>query len=207
MSDLLERPQVSARPRPAVEQLKPTPRLFTYDELMTMSEAGLFEDADVELIEGVIYEMPSDGQLHNEWTVRLVEWLVENNDGRYRVLPASTVKLSDRNAPKPDFALYPRHLRNRDVHGPEMLLAIKESHTTLRTDLRDKAALYARHGVREYWVIDLVQRLLHVHRGPTADGYTDTPPPFGAEDAVEALLVPGLILRIADLVEPDIGPD
>ncbi|WP_288581942.1 Uma2 family endonuclease, partial [uncultured Methylobacterium sp.] len=36
-----------------------------------------------------------------------------------------------------------------------------------------KAALYARHGVREYWVIDAQERTASVHREPATAGYRD----------------------------------
>ena len=68
--------------------------------------------------------------------------------------------------------------------------------------MRLKADLYARHGVRDYWVIDLNARRMHVHRAPSPDGYADVSI-ADAATPVEALLIPGLVLRLADL--PRVG--
>jgi Uma2 family endonuclease len=43
--------------------------------------------------------------------------------------------------------------------------------TTLNFDLNRKAALYAAAGVPEYWVLDLVRRMLVVHRRPDGSVY------------------------------------
>jgi Uma2 family endonuclease len=40
-------------------------------------------------------------------------------------------------------------------------------------DLVEKARQYGSHGIREYWVVNLQDDELVVHRGPTANGYAD----------------------------------
>jgi len=61
------------------------------------------------------------------------------------------------------------------------LLLIEVSDTTLRYDLNVKARLYATHGVREYWVVDLVAKRVWRHRKPrgtqSTSGMTFTPTP------------------------------
>ena len=42
-----------------------------------------------------------------------------------------------------------------------VVLIAEVADTTLATDLGEKATLYARHGVPEYWVIDVEGRMLH----------------------------------------------
>lgn len=39
------------------------------------------------------------------------------------------------------------------------------------TDLDLKAKLYARHGLREYWVVDANERVAFVHQGPSEAGW------------------------------------
>jgi Uma2 family endonuclease len=84
------------------------------------------------------------------------------------------------------------------VHGGDVLLAIEQSYSSLRSDLGEKADLYARFNVRDYWAIDLEERRVHVHRDPTSEGYR-TKRRFEAGETVEAALIPGLTLRLADL--------
>ena len=143
--------------------------------------------------------MPHDGALHRRWSAALTDWLAEALDRkRFTHIFATTLELSDFSAPSPDVQIYAREMREEDVRGETVLLAIEQADTSLKTDLRLKADLYARHGVRDYWVIDLNARRIHVHRSPGEDGYADVTV-HDAAARVEALRIPGLALRIADL--------
>lgn len=184
----------------ALARAEPKPHRFTYDEVIAAVRAGAIGgDCRWELMDGELIDMPADGPRHNEWTGVLGRWLYSRIGPEHTILPNATLVLSERDAPSPDWQIYPSGMRNADVRGPDVLLLIEQGDSSLSRDLRVKAGLYARHGVREYWVIDLEMRRLHVHRGPTPDGYADVSPPYGAEDAVEALLIPGLVLRLSDL--------
>jgi Uma2 family endonuclease len=177
-----------------------TPHRFTIDDVWAMVRAGVIEEgAPVELIEGELVDMPADGPRHNDWSVWIARWLFTQLGPEYAILPASTLVLSDVNGPKPDFSIYPARLPNIAVRGPDVLLAIEQSDTTLRRDLGWKADLYARHGLREYWAIDLAKEEVHVHREPSEAGYRNVLPPFRADQGAESLLIPGLVLRLADL--------
>ena len=43
---------------------------------------------------------------------------------------------------------------------------VEVADSSLRLDRRFKAAVYARAGLREYWIVNLVERTLEVHREP-----------------------------------------
>jgi Uma2 family endonuclease len=49
-------------------------------------------------------------------------------------------------------------------------LVIEVADSSLSTDLGDKAALYAEAMIPEYWVVDLLNDVVHVHRDPHCDG-------------------------------------
>ena len=182
-----------------LRQAELTPHRFTVREFLEIADSGAFGDRKVELIEGEIIDMPSDGPLHRRWSVALTDWLADRLDRtRYAHIFNTTLELSDDSAPSPDVQVYDRALREEDVRGPDILLAIEQADTSLKKDLRVKADLYARFGVRDYWVIDLNADRIHVHRSPTEEGYRDVTV-HGTEQRVEALLIPGLSLRIADL--------
>jgi len=72
---------------------------------------------------------------------------------------------------EPDVCIYPAGMRNTDVRGADILLAVEVSDSSLRYDLGKKARLYAAHGVRDYWVVDLETETLHRHSEPGAEGY------------------------------------
>src|SRR5215831_9339935 len=47
------------------------------------------------------------------------------------------------------------------------VLVVEVAHASLRADRTLKARLYARAGVGDYWIVNLVDRVLEVHRSPT----------------------------------------
>lgn len=84
------------------------------------------------------------------------------------------------------------------VRGPDVLLAVEVATATLRKDLKLKAALYARYGVRELWVIDTKKLVTTVHRAPIEGAWRSVEllPPDAALTHPSA---PGLAIRLADL--------
>ena len=71
--------------------------------------------------------------------------------------------------------------------------------TTLTLDRTQKARLYARHGIPEYWILNVVDDCLEVYRDPTGETYQtkltlhrgDTiTPPQGAELIAVADMLP-----------------
>jgi Uma2 family endonuclease len=79
-------------------------------------------------------------------------------------------------APEPDFLLLAYRedfYEHRAPEAADALLIIEVSETSLRYDLQTKMQLYARHGIRELWVLDTAGKRVHVFRGPTDTGYED----------------------------------
>lgn len=181
------------------EQAAPERRRFTVADLEAMTGAGVLDaDADVELIEGEIWDAPPDSIRNRNYANALGRWLFHALGPEYVIIPDKSLILSDTNAPKPDWYVFHESVRTEDLRGADVLLAIEQSDSTLKSDLEVKANLYARHGVRDYWAIDLERRRVFVHRGPSAEGYAEVRR-FEAAEVVEALLLPGLTLRLADL--------
>ena len=176
---------------------------FTVSDVEAMMRAGLVEEgAHEELIEGELVEMPADGARHKDYSYGIGRWLMRALGDDHVVMTGSTLVLSDFNAPSPDFHVFDAGLATEEVRGPDVLLVIEQADSSVRRDLGWKADLYARHGVREYWVIELESARTHVHRDPREDGYGSVKV-FERGAAVEALLIPGLALRLADL--PRVG--
>lgn len=148
---------------------------ITVDEYHRMAESGSFApDARVELIDGVIIDMPPIGSLHAAVGRRLDSLLREVVGSRALVSGQWPLRLGDYSEPQPDIALVrPREDCYEDDHptAADTLLVIEISATTLDDDLRTKLCLYARHGIPEYWVVDVVSQRLHVFRRPSGDEY------------------------------------
>lgn len=71
------------------------------------------------------------------------------------------------------------------------------ANTALDTDRKRKLGIYARAGFAEYWILNVVDRQLEVHRKPIPSGVY-------AEARVlnehEAAMIEGRELRVADLL-------
>lgn len=67
----------------------------------------------------------------------------------------------------------PETYRQAHPSANDTLLLIDVSDTTLRYDLEKKARLYAKHGIREYWVVDLIANRVWRHRRPSGTQYTE----------------------------------
>ena len=75
--------------------------------------------------------------------------------------------LDDESEPEPDVAVVPgRWIDYVVAHPARAALVVEVAETSLREDRRRKATLYARGGVADYWILNLVDRVLEVCRDP-----------------------------------------
>jgi Uma2 family endonuclease len=78
------------------------------------------------------------------------------------------------NEPEPDLIVLNRDCATFVSGNPQprdINLLIEISDSTLNFDLTVKAALYARAGIVEYWVLDVAGRRLFSHRNPAGGRY------------------------------------
>ena len=85
---------------------------------------------------------------------------------RYNVGVQSPVLLNERSEPQPDVVLYRPALRNVHPKPEDIFLLVEVATSSLAYDLGPKLEAYARAGIREPWVIDVIGAELHVHRDP-----------------------------------------
>lgn len=142
-------------------------------EYHLMGEVGiLHEDDRVELIEGEIIRMSPIGYLHSGLGNLLVEMLGYPTRGRAVASIQNPIHLGSRSEPQPDFALLryrPDRYRNRLPTAEDVLLVVEIADSSLRYDREVKTPLYARHGIPEYWLMNLVERQLEIHLDPDPD--------------------------------------
>ena len=81
----------------------------------------------------------------------------------------------------------------------DILLLVEVADTTLRTDLGRKARIYASGEVSEYWVVDLNNRELYVHRAPRSGGYTFRKV-LNVADRVSAAFEPEIEFEVGELI-------
>ena len=107
------------------------------------------------------------------------------------------------NDPEPDVAVLLggvfAYLDREPNPATEVLLLVEAANTSLKGDTTVKAAIYARHGLREYWVVAIGNRELIVHRAPTAEGYADVRT-YAIGESVAPLARPDALIAVADLL-------
>jgi len=171
---------------------------FTLDDVFKMQEHGILKsDPKVELIEGDIVQVASQNAPHMLAKQALNRLLIKfEPDIAYHI--DGTLRLAPKSDPDPDVFVHPPRIRPDKVRGPDTLLVIEVSDTTLREDLGIQADLYAKYGVPEYWVLDCNSRNLHVHLDPWPDGYA-LRRIVHPDESVSPQRLPQFTLRVADL--------
>ena len=183
------------------------PRRWKRAEYDRLVELGLFEGEPLELIGGQLvvaepqqpYHASSIGAvdvalravLPPGWTVRI----------------QAPVSLDDESEPEPDLAVVPgRPADYRDAHPARPALVVEVAESSVGFDRVYKGSLYARAHVADYWLVNLVDRVVEIYRDPGPDAGA----PYGwryrsvmtlAPPAVAALLAfPGAQVSVGDLL-------
>lgn len=148
---------------------------LTVDKYHRMIESGIFtEDDRVELLEGDVVERPPISSRHAGCVNRLSRIFVLGVDDRAIVRIQNPITLGDLSEPEPDVVVAKDTTGGYwDAHptAQDVLLLIEVSDSSHRYDDSVKLPLYARHGVREVWQVDLVSETLTVHREPVGETY------------------------------------
>ena len=173
-------------------------RAFTVDEIIAMQDAGIIsEEENFELIEGEIVPMGPKYSAHERIKSKLLMELSRACPRELIVGVETSIFLSSNTFVEPDISLYPERLRSQEARGPDVLLAIEVAASSLAYDLDLKAKLYARHGLREYWVVDANERVAFVHQGPSEAGWAKVTRK-GPEETLSCAAVPEFKFCLAD---------
>ncbi|MBH0201313.1 MAG: Uma2 family endonuclease [Nitrospira sp.] len=143
---------------------------WTRREYDRMAEAGIFcQDDRVQLVDGDIITMTPQNSPHAAaigTTQRVLERLFGANVWVRVQMP---LIIDPDSEPEPDLVVVPGAPHDyRDEHPRSALLVVEVSDSTIALDRDRKRALYARAGIREYWIVNLAERCLEVYREPVA---------------------------------------
>lgn len=186
-------------PLPRTAPAVPRPVRWTCAEFHRVGDMGVFEGRRAMLINGVILEEGPMNPPH-AITLELVETAIRAAFGAgWRIRSQSPLVLGQDLDPEPDFAVIAGTPRGSAGHPTTADLVIEVADTSLDFDTNDKRLLYARAGIREYWVVDINGRRLLVYRDPQAGDYA-TQQALGLADAVAPLALPTAVVRVADLL-------
>lgn len=172
---------------------------FTPEQFHALAQAGLFNDnRRYELIEGDIIAMPPEGTDHAEAKSTAVEKLFERKGKGWHRRVESPLRLGA-SEPIPDIAFVAGSPSDyRQQHPTTALLIIEIADSSLEYDRATKQQLYAAHGVQEYWILNLPERVLEVYREPSSDGYRRAQV-YGVDDIVSPLLEPDWRIPVGEL--------
>lgn len=153
-------------------------RPISVEDYHRMADAGIFApDERVELLDGELIAVPPMNSPHGGGITGINQLLTHRFYGRALVRVGLPVIVDDRSEPEPDFALVgleENEWRDRHPIASDVLLLIEVSDTSRDFDLKKKAPVYARASIPEFWVVDVVDRRLILHRDPVAGRYTLT---------------------------------
>ena len=163
-----------------------------------------------ELIDGEIISKMGQSRRHALGIILLNAWLTATFGPLFIQiqLPIDVAESDNEiNEPEPDGAVFRETatVYSNDNPGPnDVLLIVEIADTSLRFDLRTKAARYSRAGIADYWVLDIVGRRLYVHREPTEDGYRNVTV-YAEGESLASLARPDAEVRVGELLPPLMG--
>src|SRR6266849_9176626 len=150
----------------------PPRKRWTRAECELIEAMGLWEGQHLELIDGDLINKMGKNRPHINATILLHEWLVRVF-GFMQVLQEAPIDVAPQdnptNEPEPDLAVFrcaATEFKRVNPTPADILLIVEVADTTIDLDLKTKALLYARAGIPEYWVLDVNQRRMIVHRDP-----------------------------------------
>jgi Uma2 family endonuclease len=147
-----------------------TAKRWSRREYEDLVEMGVLEGEPLELIGGQLLVSEPQHAYHAsainraEYAIRAVMppgWIVRTQ------LP---VALDDESEPEPDVVALPGSPEDyREAHPSRPVLVVEVAESSLRFDREHKGSLYARAGIADYWILNLVDRVLEVYRAPAPD--------------------------------------
>jgi Uma2 family endonuclease len=175
---------------------------FSVEEYERMGEAGVFSpDARVELVGGEIVEMPPIGERHAA-AVDVAGELSREQLGRSVIVRVQNpIQLDDYSEPQPDISILKRRddfYRHGHPRPEDVLLVIEVSESTLEYDRRVKVPLYARAGVTEVWIVNLVDERIEMFADPSGGAYQTTAA-FSRGEEVQSRSLAALRLSVSEI--------
>jgi Uma2 family endonuclease len=193
---------LTEKPSRPVPQDPPRKR-WTRAECEALEASGLLDYDHLELVEGDLISRMGKNRPHVNSMTFLTGWLVQvfgaafvNQEAPIDLAPND----NPTNEPVPDAIVLKResfHFPSANPRSEDLRLVVEVADSSLTFDLTTKAALYARAGIAEYWILDVAGRRLLVHRDPKSGGYGSIVA-YSESESVAPLSAPQAKFRVAD---------
>lgn len=132
----------------------------------------LTADDQVELLEGQILQMSPQQPPHAATTQRASDYLRILLMGKAIIRVQLPITLRPQSEPEPNVAVVRIDEYQESHPTPSDIFSVLEvADTTLYTDRKQKAPVYAKAGIAEYWVVSVNKRQIHVFREPGNENY------------------------------------
>ncbi len=181
------------------------PKLWTKQEYSEKVEKGFLVKQRVYLFRGELIEMSSMGALHWQGIKKLNYWLTENFRHEFETNTQAPFEAFDESMPEPDGAVYTKEQEARRPCPNSAVLVIELSESSVELD-REMAVEYAASSVQEYWIVNLRDRNIEVHRDAVADPSSVTGFRYSSHrivvesEPISPIAKPTAMLRFGDLL-------
>ena len=183
-------------------------RRWTRAEYDRLVDCGVLqEDEPIELLDGLMLVKEPKHAPHSTGVTLVAEALRVAFGGGWLIRVQDPIVLDDRSEPEPDVCVVPGSPRDYgDAHPTRPMLVVEVADSGLRIARGRKARAYARAGIQDYWILNLVDRLLEVRREPIVLADAGGRPRYrsivtlGTDDTVTPLAAPDATIRVGDLL-------
>ena len=182
---------------------EPQRKRWTRAECAVLEVLEPWDRQRLELVDGeLINKMGKNRPNVNVFTL-VHAWLLQAFGAHYvnAEAPIDVAPEDNRTSePEPDLIVLAKpswEIRDANPQPEELRLVVEISDSTLGFDLTAKAALYARAGIADYWVLDVPARRLIVHRDPR-NGLYQSITVYSEHEAVAPLAAPDRKFRVAE---------
>ena len=139
-----------------------------YDRLVEAEFLG--PEDHIELLGGHMIVKEPQYSPHATSICLLQRVLIDTFGAGWTVRAQMPVALDEESEPEPDVSVVPGDPRDyRDAHPERPALIVEVALSRLRFDREHKGSLYARAGIVDYWIVNLIDRTVEVYRDPGAD--------------------------------------
>jgi len=178
---------------------------ITRERYWRLVEEGVIAPDDrVELLDGVIVSMSPQNPTH-AFVISVLTRFLDTIVGPKALVRGQTpLDLSDESVPEPDLAVVPGTASEYlDSHPTRALLVIEVAGRSLAADRLTKARIYANGAVDEYWIVNLRDRCVEVHRSPVqAERRFADVRVVRSGETLDLVAFPGVTLAVDDLLPP-----
>lgn len=177
---------------------------WTRDEYHRMADAGLFDGSRVELLQGEVWKMSPQHRPHFR-TIRAVAEALEMAFGDlFDVQQQAPLGLDSDSEPEPDVAVVAGSWADYEDHpvSADVKLVVEVSDSSLAKDRIKKASSYARAGIQDYWIVNLVDRQVEIYRDPSPEGAYQSILILGPTKSIAPLQAPNAEIHVVDLLPP-----